>query len=179
MTEYIHSADGYRNREPPHEPKPDSVRVTVARLSIGDIVLINDYRSGIHRSATVSLIEQSKKYPTHHDVTTVDGKGRIEVHDCSRGKIWLFERQCSQETRENVEERGRNISLRRDIQRLERKVEDLVTSMDWFKENGGKNPKMPDYRDQVFTFLQSLGVMYDDVGKDLSLPARSKRKKKR
>lgn len=166
-------------------PKPESIRVSASRLSVGDIVLISSYEGGstgyTYRSSVVSGIERNPK-PTYSDkwkITLVDEKGKVDVFKVGDGKIYQFERQCSQETKENSEERQRNITLRRDIQRLEGKVEDLLGSMNRFKQYGGKNPKMLDYREQVYTFLQSLGVMYDDVGADLGLPPRAKKKKKK
>lgn len=173
--------DGYIDED--GNPKPESVRVTATRLIVGDIVLISTYEGNVgytYRSSAVTSIDRNPN-PTYSDkwkITLVDEKGKVDVFKVGDGQIYQFERQCSQETRENVEERSRNISLRCDIHRLERKVEELVDSMNWFKTNGGKNPKMPAYHEQVFTFLQSLGIMYDDVGRDLGLPARSKKKKK-
>lgn len=191
MTEYIETKEKHENgyeygtnrwfdRDNPEVPKPDSLRVTLRSLGIGDIVLIRDYRAGIIRSAVITAIEKSKNSESHKDVTTVDAKGKIDVWDCMpHSRIYHFERQCSQEQRENVEERSRNIALRRDIQRLEGKVEDLVKSMEWFGQYGGKNPKMPTYLQQVKQFAADLATMYDDVGNDLGLPIREQRKKKR
>lgn len=165
-------------------PKPESIRVSAARLTIGDIVLIPSYEGNvgyIYRSSVVSGIEKNPE-PICDDkwkITLVDEKGRVDVFKVGDGKIYQFERQCSQETKEGADERERNISLRRHIARLEGKVQDLMAAMDSFEQNGGKNPKIPDYRKQLFTFLQSLGVMYDDVGNDLGLPPRTKRKKKK
>ncbi len=178
---YSYGSGVWRNREAPHELKPDSLYVSLKKLAVGDIVLIHDYRADVIRSAVITAIEQNPKpeYCNDWKVTTVDGKGKVDTFNCHPGKVHYFERQCSQEVKENVEERGRNISLRRDIQRLEGKVEDLVSSMEWFGKNGGKNPKMPTYLQQVKQFAIDLAVMYDDVGNDLGLPTRAERKKKR
>lgn len=182
-----HSKEGYYGsdyRDEEGNPKPETIRVTPRQLAVGDIVLISQYvpNSGYeYRSAAVSGIEKlpNPSYAKKWKITLIDSKGKVEDHNVGDGRIYQFERQCSTEVKENVEERGRNITLRRDVKRLEGKVEDLIRQMDWFKQNGGKNPKMPDYRDQVFSFYQSLGIMYDDVGNDLGLPPRAKKKKKK
>lgn len=185
MTVYIDKSGGgwssrtgdWVSKDDPLEVKPESLDVSVSKLAVGDIVLLHDYNSKTIRSATISGIEASvhPKYGSKGwKVTTIDGVGKVEVHDCSHGS--RFARQCSVATKENAEERGRNISLRRDIQRLEGKVEDLIRDMDWFLKNGGKNPKMPSYKGQVEQFLKDLAAMYDDVGNDLGLPTRAQRK---
>lgn len=186
MTVYIDKSGGgwsrhsgeWVNKDDHSEVMPESLDVSVGKLVIGDIVLLHDYNSNVVRSATISGIEQTvdPRYGSKGwKVTTIDGNGKVEVHDTYRGSS-RFARQCSTETRENHEERGRNISLRRDIQRLEGKVEDLIRDMDWFLKNGGKNPKMPSYKGQVEQFLKDLAAMYDDVGNDLGLPTRAQRK---
>jgi hypothetical protein len=177
-------ATDYKDEE--GNPKPETIRVTPARLNVGDIVLILVYEGNVgytYRSSAVSAIERhpTQSYGKKWKVTTVDSKGKVDVFELGDGKIYQFERQCSQETKENAEERSLNITLRRDIARLEGKVLALIEQMDRFRLNGGKNPKLPGYREQVVAFHQALGVMYDDVGNDLGLPPRSgaQRKKKK
>jgi hypothetical protein len=105
--------------------------------------------------------------------------GKVDVFETGNGRVWQFERQCSQEVKENVEERSRNIGLRRDIQRLERAVHRMLDEVSWLAKNGSKNPKMPEYQGQVAQFALTLDAMYDDLGKDLGLPPRAKKKKKK
>ncbi len=163
-------------------PKPESIRVSATRLAVGDIVLISTYEGNVgytYRSSVVSGIERNPK-PTYSDkwkITLVDEKGKVDVFKVGDGKIYQFERQCSQETKENAEERLRNISLRRDIQRLERAVHRMLDEVGWLVKNG-KNPKMPGYAKNVADFALALDSMYDDVGADLGLPPRAKKKRR-
>lgn len=164
-------------------PCPESLQVSVTKLSVTDIVLIQDYqdyRAGERRSAVVTQIEPhpAQSYGKKWKVTTVDGKGKVDVFDCGSGRIWEFERQCSQEAKENVEERSRNIGLRRDIVRLEKAVHRMLDEVQWLVKNG-KNPKMPGYAKNVADFALALDSMYDDVGADLGLPPRAQKKKKK
>lgn len=160
---------------------PESLSVAVTKLSVTDIVLINEWNAGIKRSAVITAIEKhpAQTYSKKWKITTVDGVGKVDVFETGNGRVWQFERQCSQEAKENVEERSRNIGLRRDIQRLERAVHRMLDEVTWLVKNGSKNPKTPEYQHQIASFALTLDSMYDDLGKDLGLPPRAKKKKKK
>jgi hypothetical protein len=63
-------------------PCPDSVRIDVSELAVGDIVLVYDCQADLMRSVAVAQIgpaTRNRYGKKRRKVTTVDDKGKIDV----------------------------------------------------------------------------------------------------
>lgn len=192
MTQYVYNQKKDNYFSPSGEKVPRTQRVTLQELEIGTILIVTDYSynghaSGAMKSVTVTAIDEEPKserpkigwgdgygkpvsYRTFK-VTTVDGKGLVEVRTNVRKKeTGIFDRQCSDATAKKEEELAEIIGYRGVVRTL------LGSAESGMGERPRKKVLQP-YWDELQKVVDILTVlerrMTVDGGRD---PEKDKRK---